>query len=136
MGQKEGQEEWKGCKFHVEAMVRPFLALQPCFAASYLNVFCLQRGKQWKLGYDESVLGVVEVIEGLCVRVCHLERFCFEKRLWSPCVRTNVETNGGDGGNNLTELEFVEDGGLSSGVEADHEDTHLLLAEALEQLFG
>ena len=28
-------------------------------------------------------------------------------------------TDCGDGGNDLTELEFVEDGGLTSGIETD-----------------
>ena len=28
-------------------------------------------------------------------------------------------TDGGDGGNDLTELKLVEDGGLTSGIEAD-----------------
>ena len=28
-------------------------------------------------------------------------------------------TDGGDGGNDLTELELVEDGGLTSGIETD-----------------
>jgi hypothetical protein len=40
-----------------------------------------------------------------------------------------VLTYGGDGGDDLAELELVEDGGLSGGVEAHHEDPHLLLGE-------
>ena len=44
-------------------------------------------------------------------------------------------TYGRDGGDDLTELELVEDGGLPCSVEADHEDAHLLLSEeALEEL--
>ena len=40
-----------------------------------------------------------------------------------------------DGGNDLAELELVEDGGLASSVQADHQNTHLLLApEAIEEL--
>jgi hypothetical protein len=38
-------------------------------------------------------------------------------------------TDGGDGGDDLAELELVEDGGFTGGVEADHEDPHLLLGE-------
>jgi hypothetical protein len=38
-------------------------------------------------------------------------------------------TDGGDGGDDLSKLELVEDGGLSGGVKSDHEDAHLLLAE-------
>ena len=44
-------------------------------------------------------------------------------------------TYGGDGGDDLAELELVEDGGLTSRVETNHEDPHLLLGEeAAEQL--
>jgi hypothetical protein len=38
-------------------------------------------------------------------------------------------TDGGDGGDDLAELELVEDGGFTGGIEADHEDPHLLLGE-------
>ena len=44
-------------------------------------------------------------------------------------------TDGGDGGDDLAELELVEDGGLTGGIKPDHEDPHLLLGEeAAEQL--
>ena len=47
----------------------------------------------------------------------------------------DVEADGRDGRHDLTKLELVEDGGLAGGVEADHEDAHILLAEeALEHL--
>ena len=35
-------------------------------------------------------------------------------------------TNCGDGGDDFTELQLVEDGGLSGGVKTDHQDSHLL----------
>lgn len=38
----------------------------------------------------------------------------------------DVEADGGDGGNVLAQLELVEDGGLAGGVEAEHEQAHLL----------
>ena len=38
-------------------------------------------------------------------------------------------TDGGDGGDDLAELELVEDGGFTGGGEADHEDPHLFLGE-------
>mmetsp|Transcript_29082 Transcript_29082/g.62554 ORF Transcript_29082/g.62554 Transcript_29082/m.62554 type:complete len:221 (-) Transcript_29082:25-687(-) len=41
----------------------------------------------------------------------------------------HVETDGGDGGDDLTQLQLVEDGGLSGGIQTDHQDPHLLLAE-------
>ena len=40
-----------------------------------------------------------------------------------------------DGGDDLAELQLVEDGGLAGSVQADHQNTHLLLApEAIEEL--
>lgn len=38
-------------------------------------------------------------------------------------------TDGRDGRHNFTQLQLVQDGGLSGSVETDHENTHLLLAE-------
>ena len=47
----------------------------------------------------------------------------------------HVETNSGDSCDDLTELELVEDCGLTSGIETNHENAHLLLAkEALPDL--
>ena len=44
-------------------------------------------------------------------------------------------TDGGDGSDDLAELELVEDGGLTGGIKPDHEDPHLLLGEeAAEEL--
>jgi hypothetical protein len=43
--------------------------------------------------------------------------------------RLNVEADGWDGRHDLAELQLVEDGRLTSGIEADHEDAHLLLSE-------
>lgn len=46
-----------------------------------------------------------------------------------------VLTDGGNGGDDLAELELVEDGGLTGRIEPDHENPHLLLGEeAAEQL--
>lgn len=63
----------------------------------------------------------------------------------------NVEANGGDSGDNFAEsgtsqcwfepteiaslLQLVEDGGLSSGIESNHQNSHLLFPhEPIEQL--
>lgn len=40
-------------------------------------------------------------------------------------------TDGGDGGDDLTKLELVEDGGFTGSVETDHQDSHLLLPPQL-----
>ena len=47
--------------------------------------------------------------------------------------RLHVEANGRDRGHDLAELELVQDGGLAGGVEADHQDAHVLLAEELAE---
>ena len=44
-------------------------------------------------------------------------------------INTRVLTYGGDGGDNLSKLELVENSRLSGSVEPDHQDPHLLLAE-------
>ena len=38
-------------------------------------------------------------------------------------------TNSGNGGDDLAQLELVEDCGLASSVQPHHQDPHLLLAE-------
>ena len=44
-------------------------------------------------------------------------------------------TNGGNGGDDFSKLELVEDGGLTSSIETNHENTHLFLGKQLaEQL--
>jgi hypothetical protein len=44
-------------------------------------------------------------------------------------------TDSGDGGDDLSELELVEDGGLTGSIEPNHQNPHLLLGEeAAEQL--
>jgi hypothetical protein len=48
----------------------------------------------------------------------------------------DVEANGGNGGNVLAELELVEDGGLSGGVETEHEEAHFLGSEDLAHHLG
>ena len=40
-----------------------------------------------------------------------------------------IESNGWDWGNDLTELQLVEDGGLTGGIEADHQNSHFDIAE-------
>jgi hypothetical protein len=47
----------------------------------------------------------------------------------------HVEPYCGNGGDDLSELQLVEDGGLTSCIETDHKDPHLLLGEeAAEEL--
>jgi len=40
----------------------------------------------------------------------------------------NVEADCGNGGDNFTELELVENSGLSGGVKTNHQNSHLLLS--------
>lgn len=47
----------------------------------------------------------------------------------------DVEADGGDSSDDLAELELVQDGRLTGGVQSDHQNAHLLLAEeAFEQV--
>lgn len=48
----------------------------------------------------------------------------------------DVEADGGDGSDVLAELELVEDGRLAGGVEAEHEEAHLLGSEDLAHHLG
>ena len=48
----------------------------------------------------------------------------------------DVEADRRDGCDDLPELQLVQDGGLTGGVEADHEDAHVLLAEELAEDLG
>ena len=41
----------------------------------------------------------------------------------------SLPTDCGDGGDDLSELQLVEDCGLSRSVQPDHQDPHLLLSE-------
>jgi hypothetical protein len=43
--------------------------------------------------------------------------------------KCTIRRGGVSGGAQLAELELVKDGGLAGGVEANHQDAHLLLAE-------
>ena len=50
------------------------------------------------------------------------------KILWS-------RTNGGNGRDDFTQFQLIQNGGLAGSVQTDHQDSHLLLApEAIEQL--
>lgn len=47
-----------------------------------------------------------------------------------------LSTDSGDGGDDLAELELVEDGSLTGGIEANHEDAHLLFREQTAKELG
>ena len=47
----------------------------------------------------------------------------------AKAYRLNVKPDGWNSSHHLTKLQLVEDGGLTGGIEADHKDAHLLLAE-------
>jgi len=50
--------------------------------------------------------------------------------------RLDIEADGGDGGNDFTEFKLVKDGRLAGGVEADHQNPHLFLAEEGSKQLG
>ena len=43
--------------------------------------------------------------------------------------RFHVEADGRDCGDNLAELQLIENGGLAGSIQSNHKDTHLLLGE-------
>jgi len=45
----------------------------------------------------------------------------------------DIETNGGDGGDDFSELQFVQDGSFTGGIQSNHENSHLLLPEQPRQ---
>jgi len=47
----------------------------------------------------------------------------------------DVEADGGNGGDDFTELELVQDGGFTGSIKTDHQNSHLLLPpQSVEQL--
>ena len=42
-------------------------------------------------------------------------------------MRVGKHTDGRDGGDDLTKLQLVKNGGFTGGVETDHQNPHLLL---------
>ena len=45
-------------------------------------------------------------------------------------------TDGGDGGDDLSQFELIQDGRFTGGVEADHQNSHLLFAEEAREYGG
>ena len=50
------------------------------------------------------------------------------KGTWRRRAGKTGHTNSRDGGDDLTKLELVKDGGLAGGIETDHQNAHLLFA--------
>lgn len=47
----------------------------------------------------------------------------------------DIEADSGDGGDNLAKLKLVEDGGFTSGIKTNHQNSHLLLPpQSVEEL--
>lgn len=76
----------------------------------------------------------VEAFCGLVSAACSTPYFAIWWRIRLESARA-LRTDGRDGRDDLTQLELVENGGLSGSVETDHENSHLPLApKALEEL--
>ena len=45
-------------------------------------------------------------------------------------------TNGRNGGDNFAQLELIQDGGFTGGVETNHQNAHFLLAKELREKSG
>lgn len=61
----------------------------------------------------------------LTARLCDAWRGIDASSLWATL------TDGRDGGDNLTQLELVQDGGFTGSIKTDHQDAHLLLTEEI-----
>ena len=73
----------------------------------------------------------VLVLDGLDVETCILPVSAAIAIITCSLLHTNC----GNSGDDFTELQLVEDCGLSGRVQTDHENAHLLLApEAVKQL--
>lgn len=48
----------------------------------------------------------------------------------------DVETNGRNGGDNLTELQFVQDGGFTGGIQTNHQYSHLFVTKEVTEQLG
>lgn len=94
---------------------RPDLVLTTDIPDGELNVLVLD-------GFDVEAWAKMSVsVFARGVGLCHQCALKGEHGEW--------RTDGRDGRDDLTELELVENGGLSGSVETDHENSHLLLAE-------
>ena len=80
----------------------------------------------------------VLVLDSLDVEACDEVSACFGSHSRHYCSQVQTRmllTDCGNGGDDFTKLQLVEDSGLSGGIETNHEDSHLLLApQAVEQL--
>jgi hypothetical protein len=52
------------------------------------------------------------------------------------CNSLDVESDSGDGGHVLVQLELVQNGRLSGGIESQHKEAHLLGSEDLAHHLG
>ena len=96
---------------------------------------------------EDDTLGVLEVMPPeradlvLTANIPHgeLDVLVLNGLNVEPCCQTisallslrlcgSQRTDGGDGGDDFTELQLVEDCRLSGSVQADHQNTHLLLS--------
>lgn len=60
--------------------------------------------------------------------------FIHKQHIVKFCKAGAELTNGGDGGNNFSKFELVQDGRLPSSVQSNHQDPHFFLAkQAFEQ---
>ena len=94
------------------------------FITSLANTFTI-------VGVDDEddTVGVLEVVSPeraelvLATNVPHgeLDLFVFDG--------FDVEANGGDGGDDFTELQLEENSGLTGGIKTDHKNTNFLLTE-------
>jgi len=88
-----------------------------------------------RIYHEDQSLGILEVVtpQGTDLILTTNIPHCKVDVFVLNCLY--VETNCGNGGNDLTKLKFVQNGGFSSSIKSHHQNTHVLLAkEPSEQL--
>lgn len=86
--------------------------------------------------YEDDTLGVLEVMSPEGTDLVLTTDIPHGKLDVLVLDSLDVESNGGNGGDNLTKLELVENGGFTGGIETNHQDTHLLLPPQLIEDLG
>jgi hypothetical protein len=77
---------------------------------------------------EDDTLGVLEVVPPQRANLVLPANIPYGELNVLVLNSLDVETDGGDGSDNFTELELVENSSLSGSIETNHQDSHLLLA--------
>jgi len=85
--------------------------------------------------YEDDTLGILEVMSPQRSNLILSTNIPYGELNVLVLNSLNIETDCGNCCNNFTELELVQNGGLSSSIQTNHQDSHLLLSpELIEEL--